>query len=187
MEPAAAGKESRWERQQEVLQELESELARFGNGFELRIYGYDQQLQENGLDAGHVNLPSTAKGEQTDLALEKIKLLTKSPELGEIFTGKVVRTTDFGAFVEFTPGVDGMVHISQLSNEHVRSVADAVQLGDEVMVMVTDVTPDGKVRLSRKAVVMGWTLEEAKADDQPKRSSGGNRGGDRRGGGNRRR
>ena len=67
-QPAAAGKESRWERQQAVLQGLESELARFGDSFELRIYGYDRQLQETGLDAGRVDLPSIATGDQTDLA-----------------------------------------------------------------------------------------------------------------------
>jgi len=123
-------------------------------------------------------------GEQTDLALEKIKFLTKSPELGEIFTGKVVRTTDFGAFVEFTPGVDGMVHISQLSSDRLDRVEDAAIVGDEIMVMITDIDKmTGKIRLSRQAVLEGWTLEEAKSKDSVR--SGGNRG-QRRGGGGRR-
>jgi polyribonucleotide nucleotidyltransferase len=123
-------------------------------------------------------------GEQTDLALEKIKFLTKSPELGEIFTGKVVRTTDFGAFVEFTPGVDGMVHISQLSSDRLDRVEDAAIVGDEIMVMITDVDKmTGKIRLSRQAVLEGWTLDEAKSKDSVR--SGGNRG-QRRGGGGRR-
>ncbi len=127
-------------------------------------------------------------GAKTAAAATQIENLVKEAKAGQTYTGKVVRITDFGAFIEIIPGTDGLVHISQLSNERVRSVADEVQLGDQVMVMVTDVTPDGKVRLSRKAVIMGWTLEEAQADDQPKRG-GGNRSrrGNDRSGGNRNR
>ncbi|MAT97946.1 MAG: polyribonucleotide nucleotidyltransferase [Anaerolineaceae bacterium] len=132
-------------------------------------------------------------GPKAEMAAKQIDAMTKSPEPGQIYPGKVVRITDFGAFIEFLPGTDGLVHISQISAEHVKRVEDSLQLGDEVMVMVTDVTPDGKVRLSRKAVLEGFTLEEAREDDKPKRSSGGgNRGGgrgrDNRGGrgGNRR-
>ena len=127
-------------------------------------------------------------GEKAEQAIFHIESLVEEAKLGEIYTGKVVRITDFGAFVEVIPGTDGLVHISQMSSDHLRRVEDAVQLGDEIMVMVTDISPEGKVRLSRKAVLEGWTLEEAQANDQPKRSSGGNRGGrggDRRGGGGR--
>ncbi len=125
-------------------------------------------------------------GDLAEQAIEQIRMLTQEPEMGETYTGKVVRITDFGAFVEILPGTDGMVHISQLSTEHVRSVQDEVEMGDEIMVMVTDVSPEGKVRLSRKAVLEGWTLEEARAADAPKRSRGGGRN-DRRGGGRGRR
>ncbi|HFQ93083.1 MAG TPA: S1 RNA-binding domain-containing protein, partial [Anaerolineae bacterium] len=131
-------------------------------------------------------------GVKAEEALEKIKAITEDPELGHIYSGKVVRITDFGAFIEFIPGTDGLVHISQISSDHLKRVEDALQLGDEVMVMVTDVTPEGKVRLSRKAVLEGMTLEEAQSDDRPSgggRSGGRNkRGGgrDRRGGGRRR-
>ncbi|MFZ0544151.1 MAG: polyribonucleotide nucleotidyltransferase [Candidatus Promineifilaceae bacterium] len=122
-------------------------------------------------------------GLKAEQAIERIESLTREPELGQIFTGKVVRTTDFGAFVEFTPGVDGMVHISQLSTERLNKVEDAVQNGDEVMVMITGIDKSsGKIRLSRQAVLEGWTLEEAQANDSNGRSSrggGGNRGGDR--------
>ena len=128
-------------------------------------------------------------GAKAEAAIDYIGLLTRDPESGEIFTGKVVRITDFGVFVEYAPGVDGMCHISQLSTEHVRSAADVVQMGDEIMVMITDVTGEGKIRLSRQAVLEGWTLEEAQANDQPRRSSGGGRGGrnDRGGRGGRQR
>jgi polyribonucleotide nucleotidyltransferase len=121
-------------------------------------------------------------GAKAEEAVEQIKLLAREPEAGEIFTGKVVRITDFGVFVEYTPGVDGMCHISQLSTEHVRRVEDAVQLNDEIMVMITDVSNEGKIRLSRQAVLEGWTLEEAQANDKP-RSSGRGRGSSRNGGG----
>jgi polyribonucleotide nucleotidyltransferase len=115
------------------------------------------------------------EGEKAELALEKIKQLTREPELGQIFTGRVVRTTDFGAFVEFTPGVDGMVHISQLSSDRLNRVEDAVILGDEIMVMITDIDRDsGKIRLSRQAVLENWSLDEARSRDNI-RSSGGHR------------
>jgi polyribonucleotide nucleotidyltransferase len=123
-------------------------------------------------------------GAKAEAAVEQIKNLAREPKAGEIFTGKIVRVTDFGVFVEFAPGVDGMCHISQLSTEHVRSVEDAVQMGDEIMVMITDVTGEGKIRLSRQAVMEGWTLEEAQANDKPRSSSrGGSRDGGSRDGG----
>jgi polyribonucleotide nucleotidyltransferase len=107
--------------------------------------------------------------------LERIEALTKETELGEIYTGKVVRTTDFGAFVEIMPGTDGMVHISQLADFPVTRVEDVVQIGDEVMVMVTDISPEGKIRLSRQAVLENWTLEEARQRDRVKSAGRGGR------------
>lgn len=120
-------------------------------------------------------------GVKAEAAVAAISAMTEEPEPGRIYTGKVVRTTDFGAFVEFIPGTDGLVHISQITSDHLKQVEDAVRVGDEVMVMVTDITPDGKVRLSRRAVLEGWTLEEARASDNPRSSSGSSS----RGGGNR--
>ncbi len=114
-----------------------------------------------------------------ELARERIESLAESPELGRIYTGKVVRVTDFGAFVEIIPGVDGMVHISQLDSERVQKVEDVCRPGDELTVMVTGIDPMGKVRLSRQAVLEGWSLEEAQEHDKP----GGSRGGGRPGGG----
>jgi polyribonucleotide nucleotidyltransferase len=107
--------------------------------------------------------------------------------IGKIYTGKVVRTTDFGAFVEIVPGTDGMVHISQLADYRAPTVESVVKVGDEVMVMVTDIDAGGKIRLSRRAVLEGLTVEEARELDKPK-SGGGDRrgGGDRHGSGDRR-
>ncbi|MEM7344308.1 MAG: polyribonucleotide nucleotidyltransferase [Chloroflexota bacterium] len=115
-------------------------------------------------------------------ALAQIEALTEEAQPGKIYTGKVVRIVNFGAFVEILPGMDGLVPISQLADYRVPSVEDVVQVGDEIMVMVTNIDSEGKIRLSRQAVLEGWSLEEARKNDPP-RSGGGNRGG--RGGGNR--
>ena len=112
--------------------------------------------------------------------------LTESARIGQIYTGKVVRVADFGAFVQILPGIDGMVHISQLDTERVEKVEDVVKMGDELTVMVTAIDDNGKIRLSRQAVLEGWTPEEALEHDKGGRSGGGrprpSGGGDRRGG-----
>jgi polyribonucleotide nucleotidyltransferase len=82
--------------------------------------------------------------------------------------------------VEILPDTDGLVPISQLADYRVPSVEDVVQLGDEIMVMVTDIDSSGRIRLSRQAVLEGWTVEEARQRDR--RPSGGGGGNDRRGG-----
>ena len=126
---------------------------------------------------------SATNADDSNAARDQILGLIETPILGNIYTGKVVRITDFGAFVEILPNVDGMVHISQLDSERVSKIEDVVALGDELTVMVTGIE-NGKVRLSRQAVLEGWTLEEAQAADS-KKSSGGSKGGNsgnRRGG-----
>ncbi|MCU0464142.1 MAG: polyribonucleotide nucleotidyltransferase [Anaerolineae bacterium] len=123
---------------------------------------------------------SGQNGAAVDRCVEEIRGMTESAVLGKIYTGKVTRIESYGCFVEFMPSREGMVHISQLADYRVGKVEDEVQLGDEIMVMVTDVDPGGKVRLSRRAVMEGMTLEEAQEMD--KRPAGGG-GGDRRGGG----
>jgi len=125
-------------------------------------------------------------------AVRRIEALTELPEEGRIYTGRVVRITDFGAIVEILPNASGMVHISQLAPGRVEKVEDVVNVGDEIQVMVTKIDPSsGKIRLSRQAVLEGWTLEEAQANDRGIRGRGsrpgrGGRGGDRRGGSSRR-
>lgn len=117
-------------------------------------------------DDGTIYIASTS-GPAAEKAQRMIEALTEEPEEGHIYTGRVVRTTDFGAFVEILPGTDGLVHISQLADYRVNSVQDVARLGDEIMVMVTDIGPEGKIRLSRRAVLEGWTLEQAQAADRP--------------------
>ena len=124
---------------------------------------------------GTVYIAST-NGFGAERAREIIEQLTLEPQVGQIYTGRVVRITDFGAFVELAPGTDGMVHISQLSDRPVNSVRDVVNVGDEILVMVTDIDHEGKIRLSRRAVLEGWTPEEARRRDRPggnSRSGGG--------------
>ncbi|MEX0788370.1 MAG: polyribonucleotide nucleotidyltransferase, partial [Anaerolineales bacterium] len=111
-------------------------------------------------DDGSVYI-AASDGTKAEKARELIERLVESPVIGRIYTGRVVRTTDFGAFVSILPHVDGMVHISQLDSQRVEKVEDVAKVGDELTVMVTNIDPDGKVRLSRTAVLEGWTAEEA--------------------------
>jgi len=128
---------------------------------------------------------AAADAERSRRARELIESLTEVPVVGRIYTGKVVRTTDFGAFVEILPNMDGMVHISQLDSDRVEKVEDVARLGEELTVMVTSIDPEGKIRLSRQAVLEGWTPEEALERDRrtPRRSpEGGGRSSGRPGG-----
>jgi len=85
-------------------------------------------------------------------AKRRIELITADVEVGRIYDGKVARLMDFGAFVTILPGKDGLVHISQISNERVEKVSDKLSEGDEVKVKVLEVDRQGRVRLSMKEV-----------------------------------
>jgi polyribonucleotide nucleotidyltransferase len=120
-------------------------------------------------------------GTQAEEALDEIAKMTDNVELGKIYTGTVVRVEPYGAFVNILPGMDGLVHISQLADYRVDKVEDIANIGDELTAMVIDVDPQGKVRLSRQAVLEGWSVEEAQARDRGSRGGGGGRSGDRGG------
>ncbi len=98
-------------------------------------------------DDGTVVIAS-ADGAAMDKAIAAIQAITAEPEVGRIYKGRVRKIVEFGAFVEIMPGTDGLLHISQLSNERVRSVEDVVHEGDEIRVKVLEVDRDGKIRLS---------------------------------------
>lgn len=151
-------------------------------------YGVKVDVEEDGT----VYVAAT-DGVSAEQAKREIEALTEEVQVGKVYTGQVVRVEPYGAFVNLLPGVDGLVHISQLDDKRVESVEDVASVGDELTTMVIDVDPSGKVRLSRQAVLEGWTAEEARERDRKgsggRRGGGGNdrRGGGRRGGGNNRR
>jgi len=103
-------------------------------------------------DSGLVKI-AAANQEDGNAAIKMINEITMEPEVGAIYEGTVVNITDFGAFVQIFPGTDGLVHISQLAERHVKKVTDIVKLGESIKVKVLDITSDGKIRLSRKAAL----------------------------------
>ncbi len=98
-------------------------------------------------------------------AIEMIENLTREVEVGEIYTGKVTRLMDFGAFVEVLPGKEGLVHISELADYRVARVEDVVKVGDEIMVKVTEIDRMGRINLSRRAVL---DSKSGESDRRPK-------------------
>jgi len=103
-------------------------------------------------DSGTVKIAAVNK-EEGDAAKKMINDITAEPEVGAIYEGTVVKIMDFGAFVQIMPGTDGLVHISQLAPQRVSKVTDIVKEGDQIRVKVLEINRDGKIRLSRKAVL----------------------------------
>mgnify|MGYP005836378889 FL=1 len=114
---------------------------------------------------GTVYIAATSLADAESARL-KIEAYAEEPQVGKIYLGKVIRITDFGAFVEILPGAVGMVHISQIADQKVNRIEDVVRVGDQILVMVTHIEDDGKIRLSRQAVLEGLSLEEAQQRDR---------------------
>jgi polyribonucleotide nucleotidyltransferase len=112
-------------------------------------------------DDGRINIAS-ADEQAARAAIELIRGITAEAEIGKIYRGKVKKITDFGAFVEIMPGTDGLVHISQIAEQRIKSVSDVLKEGEEVMVKVLEIDKQGRVKLSRREA-----LREAKARDEP--------------------
>jgi polyribonucleotide nucleotidyltransferase len=104
-------------------------------------------------------------------AIGIIQELTATPELNKTYMGKVQRITDFGAFIEIMPGLDGLLHVSEIAHYRVKDVRDELKEGDTVMVKVINIDPSGKIRLSRKALI-------APPEGAPEGGSGGGAGSD---------
>jgi len=127
-------------------------------------------------DDGTVNVFSVSE-EGMKIARDAIVGMTAEAEVGKIYRGKVVTIKDFGAFVEFLPGKDGLVHISELANFRVKQTEDIVKLGDEIWVKCLGVDEKGRVKLSRRAAMAERDQEMGGG------SPDGNAGGDQQGGG----
>jgi polyribonucleotide nucleotidyltransferase len=109
--------------------------------------GAEIDIKEDGLIT-----VAAADTEKIEKALNWIKSLTEEPEVGRIYEGKVVSIKEFGAFVNILPGIDGMVHISQLSNERVENVTDVLSEGQIIKVKLTGIDERGRLSLSIKAI-----------------------------------
>jgi polyribonucleotide nucleotidyltransferase len=133
-------------------------------------------------DDGKVTVAST-DSKSAERALDIIRGLTASAEVGKNYKGTVKRIEPYGAFVEILPGQDGLLHISEMAHTRVGQVTDLFQIGDEVEVQVVGIEPDtGKIRLSRKPLLPPPTEEElAAARERAAREPRGDRGGDRGG------
>ena len=110
-------------------------------------------------DDGSVEIAAIS-GENSRKAIQWIETLTKEVEIGSLYLGKVTRIMGFGAFVEILPGKEGLVRIGELADYHVPTVEDVVSVGDEVMVVVTEVDRQGRINLSRKAAMQRHLAKE---------------------------
>jgi len=119
-------------------------------------------------DDGTVTIASVDEA-AAQKAMEIIGRIVEVPEVGKVYLGKVVRIMDFGAFVEILPGTDGLLHISQISQERIKKVEDVLKEGEEIMVKVIEVDKAGKIRLSRRELLR----EAAEKADMPAAPSAG--------------
>ena len=125
-------------------------------------------------DDGTVLIGSSEKSASED-AIKIIEDLTREAKVGDIFTGKVVRIMDFGAFVQILPGKDGMIHISEIANYRVNAVEDEIQLDEEVTVIVKDIDKLGRIALSRKALLSSEESSETNTEEKPHDKKGKNK------------
>lgn len=103
-------------------------------------------------DDGHIFITSVDIN-NCKRALSIIESIVRDPKVGEIYTGRVIRIVDFGAFVEFAPGKEGLCHISQLDNKRTEKVSDVVNVGDEILVKIIEIDDKGRINLSRRAAL----------------------------------
>ena len=120
-------------------------------------------------DDGHITVASV-DGESGKRAIEMIKSIVTDPKAGDVYTGKVTRIMNFGAFVEIAIGKEGLLHISQIDHKRVGKVEDVLSVGDEVKVEVTEIDKQGRINLSRKALLPKPEKEEREErGDRPRK------------------
>jgi polyribonucleotide nucleotidyltransferase len=129
-------------------------------------------------DDGRVNVASNDEA-SAQRAIQIIQELTATAELNKTYLGKVQRITDFGAFVEILPGVDGLLHVSEIAAHRVKDVRDELKEGEQLLVKVINVDPSGKIRLSRKALLTEGGEGGGSTSSEPQ-PTGGGEGGERR-------
>ncbi|HXI52534.1 MAG TPA: S1 RNA-binding domain-containing protein, partial [Candidatus Saccharimonadales bacterium] len=117
-------------------------------------------------DDGTVNIYSVS-AEGMEVAKREIEGMTAEAEIGKIYRGKVVTIKEFGCFVEFLPGKDGLCHISELANFRVKQTEDIVKLGDEIWVKCLGIDEKGRVKLSRKAAMAERDKEMTGMEGEP--------------------
>jgi len=125
-------------------------------------------------DDGNVFITSL-DGESGEKAREIVESIVKVAKVGEVYTGTVTRIIPIGAFVQILPGKEGLVHISKLDTKRVEAVEDVVNVGDEIEVKIVEIDAQGRINLSRKALLPGG--EDSGGDDRGHRGGGGPRGG----------
>ena len=128
-------------------------------GSMIRKIQEETQTEINVEDDGTVEIAAVS-GENSRKAIQWIESLTREVEIGALYLGKVTRIMGFGAFVEILPGKEGLVRIGELADYHVPTVEDVVSVGDEVMVVVTEIDRQGRVNLSRKAAMQRHLAKE---------------------------
>ncbi|MEO8168163.1 MAG: polyribonucleotide nucleotidyltransferase, partial [bacterium] len=132
-------------------------------GKNIRQIVKDSGAEVNIEDDGTVIVAATSK-ESADKAIRAIGRIAEVPEVGKIYRAKVTKVMDFGAFVEFLPGKEGLVHVSQLDTKRVNKPSDVVKVGDEFDVKITDKDDQGRWKLSRKVLMTEENKEPAKTE-----------------------
>jgi polyribonucleotide nucleotidyltransferase len=136
-------------------------------GKNIRQIVKDSGAEVNIEDDGSIVVAATSK-ESADKAIQAINRITEVPEVGKVYHATVKKVTDFGAFVEFLPGKEGLVHVSQLDTKRVNKPSDVVKVGDEFDVKITDKDEQGRYKLSRKVLMKSeGGQDQGQQDEKP--------------------